>query len=332
MKEVVYVSFEEAYEEFKIYAKKRHKKQSFECLHYNFNANILSYFKDYDLFKITIDDILKWQDFIYSKKFCNNHNKNLYGMLKSFFRFCHSYYNLNITFLSEILPFKERIEYKKVDFYTLDEFRQFIKGFEKDELVYKLFFEFMFFVGTRPGETMALKFSDIKDDIVIINKTIDEHGKREIGTPKTLSSNRTVRIDNKLKRHIIELEKYYVLKYGTFTFDYFVFGGSKPLAPTTINRYKKKACSKAKIRPITLHQFRHSHATLLFNNGIVLHEISKRLGHSKTSTTLDIYTHSSLMQEKRVLKTLNSIRFNFFECLHYNFKKIILILKHISMF
>ena len=114
--------------------------------------------------------------------------------------------------------------------------------------------------------------------------------------------------------------------------DYFVFGGPKPLAPTTINRYKKKACSKAKIRPITLHQFRHSHATLLLNNGIVLHEISKRLGHSKTSTTLDIYTHSSLTQEKRVLKTLNSLRFSIFNSMCSIFKNLYLYIKTFNMF
>ena len=39
------MSFEEAYENFKIYASKRHKKQSFECLRYNFNANILVFLK-----------------------------------------------------------------------------------------------------------------------------------------------------------------------------------------------------------------------------------------------------------------------------------------------
>ena len=42
----------------------------------------------------------------------------------------------------------------------------------------------MFFTGTRPGEAMALKFSDIKDDYVFISKTMSEHGKREIDTPK----------------------------------------------------------------------------------------------------------------------------------------------------
>lgn len=74
-----------------------------------------------------------------------------------------------------------------------------------------------------------------------------------------------------------------------------------------------KACSKANIRTITLHQFRHSHATLLVNEGIPINDVSKRLGHSKISTTLDIYVHCNLEQEKRVLSTLNSLRLNILE-------------------
>lgn len=319
--------FIDAYEDFKIYAAKRHKKQSFDCLIYNFNANILSYFKDYDIFSINEKDIYNWQDYIISKNFCNNHNKNLYGMLKSFFSYCHIKYDLNIDFMLEVFPFRLKIEQRNEDFYNLKEFKHFIK--HVDHIVYKTFFELMFYTGTRPGEAMALKFSDLKDFSISINKTIDEHGKREIGTPKTLSSNRIIKIDFKLRSDLLNLEKYYIKKYCDHNKDYFIFGGIKPLAPTTINRYKLKACENANLRPITLHQFRHSHATLLLNKGISIHDISKRLGHSKVSTTLDVYTHS--MQEKRVLNTLNSIRFNIFGCLIYNFKNKP-ILKHFTMF
>lgn len=324
------MSFLEAYEEFKIYASKRHKKQSFECLLYNFNANILSYFKDYALKDISTTDIIKWQDFIENKSFCNNHNKNLFAMLKKFFLYCSKYYNFDYSIIEDVPKFTLKIENKNTDFYTFNEFKRFIKCVDNN--IYKQFFNLMFFTGTRPGEAMALKFSDLNGDYIRINKTIDEHGKREIGTPKTISSNRTIKIDKKLKYDLLLLKKYYVDKYSSVAFDYFIFGGIKPLAPTTINRHKKMACLKANIRPITLHQFRHSHATLLFNKGINIHVIKDRLGHSKASTTIDTYTHSNFRQEKRVYNTLNILRYNFFECLLYNFKNLISILKHMSMF
>lgn len=144
---------------------------------------------------------------------------------------------------------------------------------------------------------MALKFKDITNGYIIISKTIESHGKRQIGTPKTYSSNRKVNIDFVLERDLLKLKKLYSTDNNSYD-DLFVFGGSKPLSPTTINRYKFNACKKANIRSITLHQFRHSHATLLLQKGIVINEVSKRLGHSKVSTTLDVYTHTDSTQEK----------------------------------
>ncbi|MCX4249129.1 MAG: tyrosine-type recombinase/integrase [Bacilli bacterium] len=299
------MKFEEAYEEYLIYVSNRHKKQWLNVHQYNFSKNILSYFNSYKLEDITPLLLDKWRNYIYLKSFCNNYNKQLYSMLKCFLEYCIRRGYISSTILYDFIPLPLKIEYNKTDFYTLKEFKRFIKGF--DNIVYKTFFEFMFFTGCRPGETMALKFSDINSNYITINKTIDEHGKREIGTPKTNSSNRVIYISNKLKKDLNRLYN----TYKGVTFDYFIFGGVKPLTPTTVNRYKIRACNKMNIRPIKLHQFRHSHATYLLNKRIDIHIISKRLGHSKVSTTLDVYTHSNLLQEKRLIKSLNS-RFSLF--------------------
>jgi len=65
----------------------------------------------------------------------------------------------------------------------------------------------------------------------------------------------------------------------------------------------------------------------LLHNKIEIHQIAKRLGHSKVSTTLDVYTHENLDQEKRVCDTLNSMRFNFFKTMTTRFKNFISLLK-----
>lgn len=323
------VKFISIYDGYMAYRSKRLKKQSFETFTYNFNANILSFFKDMSLNNITSKDIVNWQNFILDKNFSNSHNKNLYGMLKNFFNYCSIYYGFDINIFLSVEPFRNKVEYHNKDYYTVEEFNLFISHVE--HYVYNQFFKFMFFVGTRPGEAMALKFSDFHDTYISITKTIDEHGDRSIGTPKTSSSIRDILLDKQLSQDLKELKKYYVKLYNDTNYDYYIFGGKKPLAPTTINRYKEKACKKAGIRSITLHQFRHSHASLLFNQGIEIHDISKRLGHSRPSTTLNIYTHSS-GQEKRVIETLNSLRFNIFETFTYKFKKIISYIKTFLMF
>lgn len=321
------MSFEEAYNEFKIYASKQHKKQSFDTLTYNFQLRILPFFKNYNIDQITSNDILIWQSYISTFNFSNNYNTSLYYNLSAFFEYCSNFYDFDKSIISRVGNFKKHYEENKKDFYNLKEFKQFIKFVNNN--IYKQFFNLMFFTGTRPGEAMALKFSDLQGDYISITKTISKHGKREIGTPKTFSSIRKIKIDNFLKKDLLCLKKYYDKVYNKPNFDYFIFGGIKPLATTTINRYKISACEKANLRPITLHQFRHSHATLLLHNGIVINEISRRLGHSNVSTTLNVYTHTDLTQEKRVSTTLNSLRFNLFDTLSYNFHQIIYIITRI---
>lgn len=320
------ITFNKAFDEYLIYTKKRLKPQSYTTFYYNFKANILTYFADCYINDLSSIDIINWQDYIIKKDFCNNHNKNLYCMLKEFLSFCSKHYGIKEDIFLDIPQFQDKIEKKSFDFYTEKEFNKFIKCIDNN--IYKQFFNLMFYTGVRPGEAMALKFSDLTIGYININKTIDEHGKRNLGTPKTNSSNRLIAIDKKLQKDLFELKDYYIKKYNDNTSDFFIFGGIKPLAPTTINRYKFKACKKANLRPITLHQFRHSHATFLLNKNIEIHVISNRLGHSKTSTTLNVYTHANLEQEKRVINTLNSSRFNIFDCSSRLLKKLISILKH----
>lgn len=298
------MNFEKIYYEYLQFAKKQQKKQSFDTLVYKFNLRILPYFKNMMLEEITRDTIIKWEDYILSLNYTNNYNKGLYYLLSGFFTFCHKFYDFDKTIISDVGCFKKKYEVSKADFYTLKEFNKFIKYV--NEPVYREFFNLMFFSGIRPGEAMALKISDLKGKYIIVNKTISSHGKREIGTPKTFSSIRKVKIDKYLVKDLNKLIKNYEKGDNR---DLFLFGGSKPLSSTSINRRKVEACKKANLRPITLHQFRHSHATLLLTEGIVINEVSRRLGHSKVSTTLDVYTHTSLEQEKRVYTTLCFKRF-----------------------
>lgn len=312
--------FEDAYKNYLKLGTRHLKKQSLETFAKNFNLHILPYFEKTNIYTLTKIDFLEWKNIIINFNYSNSFNNSLYVCFNSFIQFCNDYYNLEHNYLRELGNFKRKIEEKKTDFYTLKEFNQFI--INVDDIVYKSFFEFMFYVGTRPGETFALRFSDLEGDIVHIRHNLTSKGGRVLDTPKNQSSVRKIKLDKKLYKQIFKLKKYYTKKYNTECFDFYIFGGNKPLAPTTVNRVKLKACKKSNIRPITLHQFRHSNATLLISYGIMPNIVSSRLGHSKISTTLDMYVHSSLDKEKRVANTLNSIRFKTFA---KNFKSI---LKH----
>ena len=284
-----------------------YKIQSKNSFKERFETKILPYFKDYNIEDIDIDCLNKWKEYILSFNYSFNYNRNLFYIFSHFLNLCIKFYNLDKNLLYDVGCFKKN-DIVKHDFYTINEFKKFIKGF--DNFVYRSFFELLFYTGVRPGEAMALKFSDFNNNCLFINKTINEHGKREISLPKTSSSIRYIKVDYKLKKSINKLKKYYINKYNK-VFDFYIFGGIKPLSPTTINRHKKEVCNKVGVRPIKLHEFRHSHATLLISKGMMINEVSRRLGHSNTSITLNTYTHTFDKQEKKVLRTLNFLRIFF---------------------
>lgn len=64
------------------------------------------------------------------------------------------------------------------------------------------------------------------------------------------------------------------------------------------------------LKPITVHDIRHSHATYLLSIGIPPQDVARRLGHSEPSTTLRIYTHSNLIQDQKIVSMMASNIYN----------------------
>ena len=107
------MSFEEAYEKFKIYASKRHKKQGFDTITRNFNLHILPFFKDIELCKLSKIDILDWQNEILSRNYSNSFNNILFYSLKSFLNYCHMCSYILTNPIESVNRFKKKSEIKK---------------------------------------------------------------------------------------------------------------------------------------------------------------------------------------------------------------------------
>ncbi len=303
------MKFEDAYFRYLEYVKDKQKIQSVGSLEQKFNKWILPYWKDYNIYNITELDYLYWQHYILKENFSNNTLKNLHYLMSGFFEYCVLFLDIKCNITKKVGNFKMQNIKVEHDFYTLKEFKHFIKGF--DNIIYKEFFIFMFYCGTRPGEAMALRFSDLDYHSISISKTISEHsfeGTRIVDSPKSISSFRKIDIDTKLYKELLNLKNIYIKKYNNSSFDYYIFGGMKPLAPTSINRYKLEACNKMNIRPIKLHEFRHSHASLLYNFKIPMQQIKERLGHSNINVTMEFYVHLNDKNKKRITRILNLFR------------------------
>ena len=84
-------------------------------------------------------------------------------------------------------------------------------------------------------------------------------------------------------------------------------GGERPIRDTSLEKTNKKFADLAGVKRIRIHDFRHSHASLLANEGINIQEIARRLGHSNISMTWNTYSHLYPREEERAVKILNTI-------------------------
>ncbi len=279
------MTFDKVLEKYLIYARNRHKKQGFIIIYQNINNYILPYFRGRGIKTLTKKDVLNWQSVILTKHYSNKFNALLYSNFNCFIKYCMLCDYLPDNIVQQVGPFPKHIEYKEHHVYNIWQFRWF--RLHLNNFVIKQYFNFMFFYGTRPSEAMALRFCDINGFKVHIRHSIHRKGKRELDTPKNRSSIRTINIGLLMYYRIYLLKKFYC----DYNYDYFVFGGSKPLAPTTIDRHKKNACNKANLYEITQHEFRHSYATRMISKRKPINKVSKNMGHSTPSITLDVYTH-----------------------------------------
>jgi len=77
----------------------------------------------------------------------------------------------------------------------------------------------------------------------------------------------------------------------------------KPAA-TTVTRIKNEACKSSGVKQIRLHDFRHTHASMLIEKGVDPLYVKERLGHDDISTTLNTYSHLFKSRRETIIKTI----------------------------
>lgn len=201
--------------------------------------------------------------------------------------------------------FKAPLEAKKeMLFYTPDEFKKYIstaKNYAQEaedggsmyEWNYYVFFNIAFYMGMRKGEIYALQWTDIKDGYISITKSIAQKlkGGDRITPPKNKPSIRTIQIPEPLRAVLSEHYERCKKAVPKFSDDMYICGGERPIRDTSLEKHNKKFADLAGVKRIRIHDFRHSHASLLANEGINIQEIARRLGHSNISMTWNTYSH-----------------------------------------
>lgn len=280
------------------------------------------------LFQITDNDI---QEFLNLKceNLSNEYVRSIYNFLLVLFNYGVNKKYLKVSPMSNVNPPKSYRAYGEIAIYSQNELKKMEKRFESTNLLPSFFLGIN--LGVRVGECFALRFSDIdwEKETIKIDKQLQYQEKVwSFILPKSVNGVRTIKLNKKLINYLKDLK----VQYDNDKIEY----GLGYKINTVIERRKKKAESIVvddfiNIKPngqmlttdsqkilsriskkdlnieFKFHNLRHTHATMLAENGVNPKYVQQRLGHGKLDMTLQYYTHITDAMHEQVSEIIDNL-------------------------
>lgn len=155
--------------------------------------------------------------------------------------------------------------------------------------------------GLRASEILGLTWDsiDFKSREITVNKQWKrlKNGKWGLGTVKRKNSNRVIPFSADVSRDLIKYKKNSITDYNNRVI---LYANTPNFSKEAIRHFKKAQFD------ITLHDLRHTYATLLIANGIDFKTVAKLLGHD-VEMTMRVYTHVNDDMMDNATNTINNI-------------------------
>lgn len=189
----------------------------------------------------------------------------------------------------------------EADFFEGQEIAKLINTLEQlPEAMWRAFFLLGLYSSARPGELIGLNWEDLQGNTLHIragSNYVKGKGTIRTAQPKNKSSIRAVVLPDAVIKYLQVWHKEqleYRLQFGScwpepdamFTGD----RGYRLNTSTPTQRWRKYQ-KQYGLKDVNLYALRHTGASILIDAGCDVKEVSSRLGHSRASTTLDIYVH-----------------------------------------
>lgn len=262
--------------------------------------HILPFWKDRRLNEITPADVRSWQTEMMNKGLALSTLRTVNVHLSTIFNFACKYYRLPSNPCSKIKAMGKIG--RSLNFWTLDEFRQFLPTVQ-DPILTAAFLT-LFYSGIRCGELLALRVKDFDAaaGTITINGTYHRFDREDLITaPKTENSVRTVYLPPFLVDEIR----------GVIDRIYCPDPEDRIFQTVTSRKLRyaiDTGAAKAGINKIRIHDIRHSHVSLLINMGYQPMLIAERIGDSVEMIN-KVYGHLYPNQHQNLAEKLQKMKF-----------------------
>ncbi len=244
---------------------------------------------------------------------------NIRGVLSSAFGYAveNDLIHDNIVERSRLPIFEDKAHTPTI--YTTEQIKTLLEYAESTNSKATLFLFLEMFTGARKGELMALTWDNVNFDNGAIYICQNRTGSKKevlehLTTPKTKNGYRTIPLPQKVMNMLrVEKEEQEKRKkelgeyYKVYDYDYVIRQADGSIYnPNSINRIIKKMTDKIGLPHCRVHDYRHAVASILFENGTSLQDVSTQLGHGQTSTTERIYIHKSNIARAENMQALSN--------------------------
>ena len=266
-------------------------------------THILPFFGSKPINEIKASDVRRWQAKLMSSpnNYSQTYLKKINTELNSIINYAKRFYDLNTNPCGKAGTIG-KAKAEEMDYWTYDEYIAFREGVKDKPLSY-ICFEVLYWTGMREGELLALSPADIDLDnkIISINRTYQRIGGKDVFTsPKTRKSKRKIPIPDFLCQELSDyIQSRYMLDADERLF---------PVTKSYLSHEMIRGCKNTGVKKIRIHDIRHSHASLLINQGCDALMLADRLGHEKVSTTLNTYSHLFPHKQQELVHSLESLQ------------------------
>ena len=266
-------------------------------------THILPFFGSKPINEIKASDVRRWQAKLMSlpNNYSQTYLKKINTELNSIINYAKRFYDLNTNPCGKAGTIG-KAKAEEMDYWTYDEYIAFREGVKDKSLSY-VCFEVLYWTGMREGELLALSPADIDLDnkTISINRTYQRiEGKDVFTSPKTRKSKRKIPIPDFLCQELSDyIQSRYMLDADERLF---------PVTKSYLSHEMIRGCKNTGVKKIRIHDIRHSHASLLINQGCDALMLADRLGHEKVSTTLNTYSHLFPHKQQELVHSLESLQ------------------------
>lgn len=208
-------------------------------------------------------------------------------------------------------------ESKEKEIYTQEEMQCLLELLMKEPLKFRVFFFLIAYSGFRRGEMLGLEWKDIdwENGVISVRRTSNyvPHIGTYTDTTKTRKSQRSLKLADELidmLRQWQNAQADEAFKMGDKweeTDRIFTRWNGKPLDNNAPYKWLKNLCERNELPFYGIHSFRHFTASAMISAGLDVTTVSGALGHSNSSTTLNIYSHAFQSAQARVSNAMNNV-------------------------